>query len=83
MLGWPATEALQNVWVTIVPDFVLVKQIGAHKALFGHILKAERGRHKQFPLVADGYFISIYRSFRRINPPCFLTIREKERTLLY
>ena len=52
--GWPATEALQKVRVTAVPDFVSVEQLSAHMAQFGHVLKAERGKDKFFPSAFDG-----------------------------
>jgi hypothetical protein len=80
--GWPASEGLQKVKITAVPDFVTLDQISAHMATFGHVLKIERGRDKFFPAASDGVVhINI-----QLRPgsvlPNFLAIREEGRTLL-
>jgi hypothetical protein len=80
--GWPASEGLQKVRVTAVPDYVTVDQLGAHMGQFGHVLKAERGRDKLFPSAYDGVVHFILQLLQGATLPNFLAIREEGRTLL-
>ncbi len=57
VFGWMATEALQKVKVTAIPDFVLLEQIRAHMAQFVHVLKAESGRDKHFMMAQCGLHV--------------------------
>jgi hypothetical protein len=80
--GWPASEGLQKVRVTAVPDYVTVDQLSAHMGQFGHVLKAERGRDKLFPSAYDGVVHFNLQLLQGVTLPNFLAIREEGRTLL-
>jgi hypothetical protein len=80
--GWPASEGLQKVRVTAVPDYVTVDQLSAHMGQFGHVLKAERGRDKLFPSAYDGVVNFNLQLLQGVTLPNFLAIREEGRTLL-
>jgi hypothetical protein len=82
VFGWPASEGLQKVRVTAVPDFVMVDQLSAHMAQFGHVLKAERGRDKLFPAAYYGVVHLNIQFLQGATLPNFLAIREEGRTLL-
>jgi hypothetical protein len=82
VFGWPASEGLQKVRVTAVPDFVTVDQHFAHMAQFGHVLKAERGRDKLIPAAFDGVVHLNIQLLQGATLPNFLAIREEGRTLL-
>jgi hypothetical protein len=80
--GWPASEGLQKVRVTAVPDYVTVDQLSAHMGQFGHVLKAERGKDKLFPSAYDGVVHFNLQLLQGVTLPNFLAIREEGRTLL-
>jgi hypothetical protein len=82
VFGWPASEGLQKVRVTAVPDLVTVDQLSAHMAQFGHVLKAERGRDKLFLAAFDGVVHLNIQLLQGATLPNFLAIREEGRTLL-
>ncbi len=82
VFGWPASEGLQKVRVTAVPDFVTVDQLVAHMAQFGHVLNAEIGRDKLFPAAYDGVVHINIQLMQGATLPNFLAIREEGRTLL-
>ncbi len=80
--GWPASEGLQKVRITAVPDFVSLDQISAHMYSFGHVLKIERGRDRLFPSAFDGVVHLNIQLRQGSILPNFLAIREEGRTLL-
>jgi hypothetical protein len=82
VFGWPASEGLQKVRVTAVPDFVTVDQLSAHMAQFGHVLKAERGCDRLFPAVYYGVVHLNIQLLQGATLPNFLAIREDGKTLL-
>jgi hypothetical protein len=82
VFGWLASEALQKVRVTAVPDHVSLEQLTAHMSRFGHVLKAERGRDKLFPAAFDGVVHFNLQLLEGTTLPNFLAIREEGGTLL-
>jgi hypothetical protein len=82
VFGWPASEGLQKVRVTAVPDYVTVDQLSAHMGQFCHVLKAERGRDKLFPSAYDGVVHLNLQLLQGATLPNFLAIREEGRTVL-
>ncbi len=82
VFGWPASEALQKVRVTAVPDHVSLEQLSTHMSRSGHVLKAERGRDKLFPSAYDGVVHFNLQLLEGTTLPNFLAIREEGGFLL-
>jgi hypothetical protein len=81
--GWPASEPVDHVRVTVFPLNLSLEALKDHMAQFGRVLRVSRGTDRKAKLVADGVVHLTMRLEEGTRLPAFIRLVDSQGRLVY